>query len=265
MAGSGDVPPAQRFARLLAGDEDRIPLDEAVLLIAAVAQPGLDVGVQLERLDALAASCPDASLAGLRRHLFEDLGFAGNREGYADPKNSYLDQVLDRRLGIPISLSVLTIEVGRRIGLDLTGVGMPGHFLVGAGSDPPTFVDPFNGGAVLDEDGCEAVFRNLGGTGPFLGSYLAPTGPRAILSRMLANLQRAFLPAELRSAAWVLELRLAIPGLPAEERRDLARALGSLGRVTTGAAELDRVAAAFPQDEAERLRAEATALRARAN
>jgi len=254
-----------RFAELLARPEADVPLDEAAVLIAAVAQPGLDVDAQLRRLDDLAGACPEASLAGLRRYLFADLGFTGNRQEYGDPRNSFLDQVLDRRLGIPISLSVVTVEVGRRLGVPLVGVGMPGHFLVGAADEPGTYVDPFNGGQVLDPDGCESVFRSLGATGPFWPSYLEPTGARAILARMLANLQNLFVPSDLPAATWVLELRLAIPGMSREERRDAARALGGLGRSTAAASELDRVADLFDDDEAAALRAEAVAFRARAN
>lgn len=261
------MPPTapDRFADVVSRPEAEIPLDEAALLIAATAQSGLDVDAQLARLDALAAGCPEPTLAGLRRHLFEDLGFAGNREEYGDPRNSFLDQVLDRRKGIPISLSVVTVEVGRRLGVPLVGVGMPGHFLVGVVDDPGTFLDPFGGGEVLDEAGCETLFRNLGGTGPFFPGYLAPVGPRVILTRMLANLQNLFVPGDLAAAAWVLELRLAIPGSSKEERRDLARALGGLGRFTSGAAELERVAGLFPDDEAKALHDEAVALRARSN
>jgi regulator of sirC expression with transglutaminase-like and TPR domain len=173
--------------------------------------------------------------------------------------------VLTRRVGIPISLSVVTIEIGRRVGVSLVGVGMPGHFLVRHQGDPPVFLDPFGGGQQLDEAGCESIFRRIGGAGPFLPQFLDPVGPRAILNRMLANLQSLFLPADLRAAAWVLEFRLAIPGLSLGERRDLARALGSLGHFTAAGVELERLAESLPPDDAARLRAEATALRARAN
>ena len=254
-----------RFAELVSRPEPAIPLDEAALLIAATAQPGLDVEAHLARLDDLAAGCPEPTLEGLRRHLFEELGFTGNREEYGDPRNSFLDQVLDRRRGIPISLSIVTVEVARRLGVGLVGVGMPGHFLVGVVDDPQVFLDPFGGGQVLDPAGCEALFRELGGTGPFFPAYLDPVGPRAILTRMLANLQNLFVPGDLAAAAWVLELRVAIPGPSKEERRDLARALGGLGRFSAGAAELDRVANLFPPDEAQALHAEAIALRARSN
>src|SRR5918992_1103832 len=222
--------PTRRFAELVAQPEDDIPLDEAALLIAAHARPGLDVDHEIGRLDALAAGCPVPSLEGVIRHLFDDLGFRGDTEDYTNPANSYLHEVLTRRLGIPISLSVVTMEVGRRLGVPLVGIGMPGHFLVRHLGEPPVFLDPFGGGRRLDESGCEAVFRRLGGTGPWSARYVDPVGTLAILNRMLVNLQGTFLPRDLRSAAWVLELRLALPGLVPRERRDLARALGSVGR-----------------------------------
>lgn len=253
-----------RFAELVARPEDEIPLDEAALLIAAHARPELDVATELRRLDELAGGCKEPTLDGLARYLFDDLGFRGNTEHYQDPDNSYLDQVLGRRLGIPITLSVLTIEVGRRVAVELDGVGMPGHFLVRYRADPTLFLDPFAGGRRLDAAGCRAIFAELGGSA-WDESYLAPVGPRAILTRMLVNLQNLFLPADLRSAAWVLELRLGIPGLAVPERLMLARALGSMGRFGPAAAELDRVAAELPAEEAATVAAEAKGLRARAN
>ncbi|HKN90817.1 MAG TPA: transglutaminase-like domain-containing protein [Acidimicrobiia bacterium] len=267
MSGSGSPGGEKamaRFADLVARPDEEIPLDEAAMLIAAQARPELDVGAELARLDELAAGCPEPTLDGLAGHLFGDLGFRGNTELYQDPDNSYLDQVLRRRVGIPISLSVLTMEVGRRLAVGLDGVGMPGHFLVRHRADPATFLDPFGGGRRLDVAGCRAIFTNLGGTG-WDDAYLAPVGPRAILSRMLLNLQGLFLPANLKSAAWVLQLRLAIPGTPVAERLGLARALGTLGRFGAAAAELDRVADELPDAEAAAVRAEARALRARAN
>jgi len=252
------------FADLVARPEAEIPLDEAALLIAYHARPELDLGAELARLDDLAASCDPPTFEGLVRHLFADLGFHGNTEHYREPDNSYLDQVLRRRVGIPISLSVLTMEVGRRLGVPFDGVGMPGHFLVRHRADPAAFLDPFGGGRRLDAAGCREIFTALGGTG-WSDDYLAPVGPRAILSRMLLNLQGLFLPSDLRSAAWVLQLRLAIPGVPVPERLGLARALGTLGRFAASAAELDRVADELPDAEAVTIRAESRALRARAN
>jgi regulator of sirC expression with transglutaminase-like and TPR domain len=270
-----------RFADLVARPDGEIPLDEGALLIAAQARPELDVDAELRGLDDLAGGCDEATLDGLARYLFTDLGFRGNTEHYQDPDNSYLDQVLRRRVGIPIALSVVTMEVGRRLGVTLDGVGMPGHFLVRHRADPAIFLDPYGGGRRLDADGCRAIFTAHGGTGPgdrgrppdrggvsrleWHEGYLAPVGPRAILARMLLNLQTLFLPGNLRSAAWVLHLRLTIPGLAVSERLGLARALGSLGRFGSAAAELDRVADTLPDEEAVTVRAESRALRSRAN
>ena len=253
-----------RFAELVARSDEEIPLDEAALLIAAHARPELDIAAELRRLDELAAGSKEATLDGLTHRLFDQLGFQGNAEHYQDPDNSYLDQVVHRRLGIPITLSVLTIEVGRRLGVALDGVGMPGHFLVRDRADAPTFLDPFGGGRRLDAAGCQEIFSALGGT-DWQDSYLAPVGARAILARMLLNLQGVFLPADLRSAAWVLELRLTIPGLAVADRLGLARALGSMGRFGTAAAAMDRVADELTSEEADTVRAESRALRARHN
>ena len=253
-----------RFGDLVALPDDEIPLDEAALLIAAQARPDLDVGDELGRLDELAGGCPEATFDGLARHLFAELGFRGDPEHYQDPDNSYLDQVLRRRVGIPITLSVLTMEVGRRLGVGIDGVGMPGHFLVRDRVEPDAFLDPFGGGRRLDPEGCRAIFTSLGGS-DWDDTYLAPVGSKAILTRMLLNLQGLFLPADLRSAAWVLQLRLTIPGLPVPERLGLARALGSLAHFGSAAAELDRVADELPSEEATEVRAESRALRAREN
>ena len=253
-----------RFAELVARRDEEIPLDEAALLIAARARPELDVAVELGRLDELAAGCKEPTLDGLTHHLFDELGFRGNAEHYQDPDNSYLDQVVRRRLGIPITLSVLTMEVGRRLGVAFDGVGMPGHFLVRHRADPPTFLDPFGGGRRLDAAGCQEIFTALGGT-DWQDSYLAPVGARVILARMLLNLQGVFLPADLRSAAWVLELRLTMPGLAVADRLGLARALGSMGQFGSAAAALDRAAEELPPEEAVTVRAESRGLRARHN
>jgi regulator of sirC expression with transglutaminase-like and TPR domain len=264
-AGDGEAESAAaRFAALVARPDEEIPLDEAALLIAAHARPDLDVAAELARLDELAAGCKEPTLDGLTHHLFDELGFRGNTEHYQDPDNSFLDQVVRRRLGIPITLSVLTIEVGRRIGVALDGVGMPGHFLVRHRADPDSFLDPFGAGHRLDAAGCRDIFTGLGVT-DWQDSFLEPVGARAILSRMLLNLQGVFLPASLRSAAWVLELRLTIPGLAVADRLGLARALGSMGQFGPAAVALDRVADELPPEEAVTVRAESRGLRARHN
>ena len=259
--------PTARFTALLALPEADLPLDEAAFIVAAHAHPGLNLDEWLVRLDEIASRCVGARTPGaLAEALFVTEGFAGNPEDYSNPSNSLLDDVIDRRLGIPISLSILMIEVGRRIGLPLHGVGMPGHFLVGADEDPDHFVDPFHAGRILDVDGCRAVFAALAGPGAaFSPGYLAPTGSRAILVRVLNNLQRSYLERSSINAVWVARLRLRFAEVPARERRQIATLLGSLGRFKEAAAALEALVPGLATAEAAKVAAEAQALRAREN
>ena len=217
--------PTARFAELVQRTEAAVPLDEAMLLIAAHARPALSVRAQLARLDELARACPTTSAVDLCDHLFMHLGFAGNRESYYEPENSFLDQVLDRRLGIPISLSVLAMEIGRRVRVPIVGIGMPGHFLVRGATDPDTFIDPFDGGALLDRIACMRRFTEVMGPGaPFDDELLAPVGPHAIISRVLANLQQVYAQRrDVESLRWVQELLGLVPGAAASERASSLR------------------------------------------
>jgi regulator of sirC expression with transglutaminase-like and TPR domain len=248
--------------------EEELPLDEAALVLAAHANPVLDVPAQLRRLDDIAALSIGADTPAVCRVLFETLGLSGDRESYDDPVNSYLDRVLDRRRGIPISLSVLLIEVGRRCGLRLEGVGMPGHFLVRDPAAPQVLIDAFEGGQVLDHSDCQRLLGAVTGTDAKLTpAMLAATGRRAILARMLANLDRSFeRRADHQSLLWVSSLRLRIPDLPLGDRIHLAGRLGSLGRFDVAADLLDQLAELDTVTEvAPRLRHEAASLRARLN
>lgn len=205
-----------RFAQLVVVPEELLPLDEAALLIAAHARPGLDVDAGLARLDAIAGDVGEPTLDGLRRLLFRDLGFHGNDVDYYDPANSFLDLVLERRRGIPITLAVVMLEVGRRIGVPLSGVSMPGHFLVRDKVDPEVFVDPFARGAVLDRRGAEARFHAVQGPGAvFDAGFLEPVGRLAIVGRMLANLDRvARQRGDLAMLRWVRTLRATTHAAP---------------------------------------------------
>jgi regulator of sirC expression with transglutaminase-like and TPR domain len=236
----------EEFLALVGGPEERIALDTGCLLIAALGRGGSDharvVTEGRAGLDQLAARSDAADLDGLLRYLFGTVGFVGSRAQYDDPRNSYLDEVLERRCGIPITLAVVVIEVGRRLGLELAPVGMPGHFLVGAGEG--RYVDAFDGGRVLDEDGCRRRFVELAGPGaPWSTELLAPVGPRSVLTRVLANLRRLFAASnDLHRLDWVLALRTGIPGVPSTERMERATVLAALGRFDEAAAELDRLA-----------------------
>jgi regulator of sirC expression with transglutaminase-like and TPR domain len=253
---------------LMRAPQEQLPLDEAALIIAAHANPELDVGNQLRRLDRIAAQVSEASTSAVCHVLFQRLGLRGDRRHYDDPRNSFIDQVLDRRRGIPISLSVLLIEIGRRCGLHLDGVGMPGHFLVRDSGSPQLLIDAFDGGQRLDRSACEQLLRRVTGTSSELTpGMLAATAPPAIIARMLANLDRSFeRRADGKSLLWVSTLRLALPGLPLGDRMQLAVRLGSLGRFDDAANLLDELADHEPTEElTARLKGEATTMRARLN
>jgi regulator of sirC expression with transglutaminase-like and TPR domain len=256
-----------RFAELVLGPDAAIPLDEAALRIAEVTKGELvDVDASLAALDAFADEVPAPTLDGLRALLFRDLGFGGNPDDYYDPANSWLDDVIARKVGIPITLAVVMLEVGRRIGVPLWGVSMPGHFLVRDKVDPDVFVDPFERGRVLDRDGCIARFHAVQGPGSmFDETFLEPVGKRAILTRMLANLETV---ATMRSDADllrdVLSLRVVLPDAGLLEHRKYAGVLGVAGQYVEAAEVLERYAAT-DGDGAVAARAQADQLRARLN
>src|SRR5262245_51152541 len=175
------------------------PVDvaETALLLARDEYPGLDVEAYLSELDGMAHEVRDylrgdlkARLTGLCRYLFHEMGFRGNTQQYYDPCNSYLNQVLDRRTGLPITLSIVAIAVGARAGLDVGGIGLPGHFIARAsdGTDTQLF-DPFHGGRLLSVEECERQVQQFVGQ-PFTASAadLQPAPPGAIVVRLLTNL-----------------------------------------------------------------------------
>lgn len=204
-----------RFSEAVRRPDEEVPLDLAWALLTAQAHPGIDPDALLIELDDLAAACRTPTLDGVLHHLFVDQGFTGNQADYYDPANSYLDDVLDRHLGIPITLSVLTMEVGRRLGVPVAGVGLPGHFLLRDRVDPRVFVDPFHGGRVLDEAGCRGLVERLhGGRTPFDPAWLAPVPPPAILERMLANLVNTFTRrGDAADLLWARDLQAELAGV----------------------------------------------------
>jgi regulator of sirC expression with transglutaminase-like and TPR domain len=259
------VDATDRFTELVRRPPDEVPLDEAALLIAAHAHPELDLARQLAELDRLAYGVRGDTAGDVAVALFQEGGFAGNTVDYGDPRNSYLDDVLARRLGIPITLSVVMIEVGRRRGVPVYGVGMPGHFLVQPAGELDVWFDPFHGGRRLDEAGCRELYEQIQDEPPFTPALLRAVDTRSILSRMLGNLQQSFMRRDPASLAWAVRLRLRIPGLIPGERRQLAALLGGVGRFLEAAAELDAVAAELAGDDAASVERDAVALRSRAN
>jgi regulator of sirC expression with transglutaminase-like and TPR domain len=197
------------FAGLIAAGE-RTDLGLGALAIARIGHPGLDPTPSLHRLDSLARAVrprlvpgapPEEAAAVLTNYLFGECGFRGNQGDYYDPRNSFLNDVLERRTGIPISLSVVLIETARRVGVPLVGVGFPGHFLVRvAGSHGPVLLDPFFGGRPIGERDLLARYRSMrgpsGANAELPPDALDATGTLGILARMLRNLLRVYLERE---------------------------------------------------------------------
>ncbi|HEU4342490.1 MAG TPA: transglutaminase-like domain-containing protein [Candidatus Binatia bacterium] len=192
------------FRRAVDRSDATIELGRATLAMAKSEYPNLDAEMYLSRIDQLAAAVcrrtgsePTVyrAIAALNYVLFREEGFQGNREEYYDAKNSFLNEVIERKKGIPISLSVLYMLVAQRIGLALHGVGFPGHFLVKyAAAEEEIVIDPFNGGEVKSVESLEGLLRALsGGEVDFHPAMLAPATPKQILKRMLANLKIIYL------------------------------------------------------------------------
>jgi regulator of sirC expression with transglutaminase-like and TPR domain len=218
------------------GDAVDSRLAESALLIAQAGNPAIDVSAYLRQIDDWASyvrgrfdpQTADAAerIEQLNRFLFDELGFAGNTQEYFDPQNSFLHSVMDRRMGIPITLSILYIELGRRLGLPLQGVSFPGHFLVILPvSHGAVVLDPFSEGASLEMHDLE---RLLSQAEPHrhweadqIRRLLEPADLRDILVRMLRNLKAVYWQAkDLPNGIWVQNMLLAIDSGLAEERRD---------------------------------------------
>lgn len=213
-----------RFAQVINATE--IHLDEACLAMSSAIQRPLDELDWLAELDLLAADCPAATPEGVARYLFGDLGFRGNTGAYYDWRNSCLDRVIETRVGIPISLSVLMIEVARRVDVPLVGIGMPAHFLVRTVTGAERFFDPFAAGAELDATGARTLFERVTrGQVEWQDSFLQPTLAQPMVVRMLNNLRSIFAGRgdELRLGI-VMQMRALIPQLAVAEVDEIVAA-----------------------------------------
>jgi len=265
-----------RFREMVARPDADVDLAEASLLIAGEEYPGLEPGRYLARLDEMAAALgrragdarAEEAVAALNRLLFEQEGFHGNTEDYYDPRNSFLNDVLDRRLGIPISLCTVYMEVGRRAGLSVEGVSLPGHFVVRLSTPAaPVLVDPFHGGAVLTLEDCQRrLDRIYSGRLRLAPAMLAPCGRKSILSRMLRNLKGIYVKAgDYVRALRAVEMLRSLDPESAEELRDRGVLYAALDCFAAAAADLEGYLALRPQcAEAPQLAAKAAELRARA-
>lgn len=207
------------LAAVLQSPEEEIDLDQTALILASTEYPELDITEETAVLDSLAAGAarrlgdlqdPLSSVNTLSEYLFDEVGFRGNQDKYYDPRNSYLNEVLARRLGIPITLSLIYIETGRRLNLPLLGVGMPGHFVVRHRDLEDLLVDPFHGGILLTEKECaERVSQATQSEIVWDQRYLSPISNRDFITRMVRNLKSAYFNRQdygrtLRVIDWLL-------------------------------------------------------------
>jgi len=241
-----------RFADVVQKPEPEIDLASAALLIAAEEYPQVTPEPYLRRLDELAerardrlwdATAPIMMLQEVNRVMFEEEGFQGNRTEYYDPRNSFLNDVIDRRRGIPITLSIIYLELGWRLDLPLHGVNFPGHFLVRyAGEAVQLLVDPFQNGMIRFEDEAQALLDHVyGGSVRMQPEFLRIADRRDILIRLLTNLKGNYLNRrDDRRALSAIERILVVRPDSADDERDRGIVLTRLGRDRDAAAALNR-------------------------
>lgn len=227
----------ERLQRLLDVPDASINLPEAALVVATEQYPDLQVGEYLSRIavaaDQLRRRIPNdagkAHILGMLNHMmFTELGYSGAGDDYYDPRNSFLNDVMERRIGIPITLSILYIAIGERVGLPLSGIGFPGHFLVRCSVDGGVLVlDPYNRGLSLSEEELRKRLESHGvqeAAQRSLAEFLQPASKRDILARLLRNLKSIYLESrDLDRAVAIMDLLLKV--LPDAPQEVLARGM----------------------------------------
>jgi regulator of sirC expression with transglutaminase-like and TPR domain len=224
--------PAIQFAEMVSSEDAAIDLARAALAFARHEYPHLGVESYARRIDHLAAAVrsragaaagPGALIAALNETLFVRERMRGNTANYYDPRNSFLNEVLDRKVGIPITLSCVYMEVGRRAGLEIDGVALPGHFIVKHRMNGACVLrDPFDGGRVLTPDDCQRKVREIIGGGVSVSPcWFESCSKKKILARMLGNLKGIYLRSrDFKRALWTVEGILAIDPGCVEQIRD---------------------------------------------
>ncbi len=239
-----------RIAAFAAAVNKEAPaLDRTAALLASAVRPPVDIDDVMQQLDVLGSECVPGDFADVCSVLFRRAAFRGDVARYNDPENSFIDAVLERRVGIPISLSIVTIEVGRRAGVAIDPISMPGHFLVQDHASK-VFCDPFHGGELLDEAGCRRRHDALfGGRRVLREQELVPVSVPAVLARVLNNLEQSRLGSDPVRLGVLLSLHAVLPGLPAGEHLALAARFAAIGRFGAAGAAAQRAVAVLDGDE----------------
>jgi len=270
-------PARARFCALLRHDDEDLNLAEAALCIAWEEQRSDRVEESLRLLDIFAdrmrprlhgQQTPPAIVNALNRYLFGELDFKGNTSSYDDPANSFLDHALRERAGLPITLSMIYLEVGWRLGLPVSGLALPGHFLVRYGAADEIYVDPFNRGRIWSPAECVTQIGTFYGevSPALLARIMAPPTKRAILARLLRNLKNVYVErgALARALAVVDRVLLAEPEA-AQDVRDRGLLRARLGVLHGALEDLDRYARMAPSaTDIQQIKREARALAERA-
>jgi len=249
------------FQELVTLPEGAVPMAEGALLLACEEYPQLELAPYLDRLDEIGETVrprlksnpsPIEAIDTINDVLFGVLGFRGNTDDYEDPRNSFFNDVLERRVGIPITLSAVYLEVARRVEFPLSGVGMPGHFLVKYGDEQTElFVDAFNQGEILSRDDCARRFAEIfGDSQPFSERMLARTSPRQILFRMLNNLKSIYLKARtFDKGLAMVDLMLMADPSAVEQYRDRGVLNVQLRRFAAASKDFERYVKEAPTSE----------------
>lgn len=230
------------FVRAVDRPDPALDLARAALLVAAESDPRMDVDSQIHTLDSWAAELRARlepgwnnlqKLARLRHFVFEELGFRGDHQDYFSPSNSLLHEVMERRLGVPLTIGIIFMELGWRIGIPFEGIGFPGHFLVRLTGEPRDLVlDPYNHARTMHEEDCRRLLDEVtGGRLEFDGRLLASVSKRDIITRLLLNLKGAYLRAQqFEGALAAVERLLLIHPEDLDEVRDRGLLLFRLQR-----------------------------------
>lgn len=257
--------------RALYLDGNEPTLDHVAGVLSMLAEPPGSVERVISDLDQLAEQATSSSNVSvgdpesLLRYLHGDLAFRGNADDYYNANNSYLHVVIERRLGIPITLAVVAVEVGRRLGIGLAPIGFPGHLLLGDLESPDRFYDPFAGGPVLNLDGCRALLQSMFPGAPLEEAHTKPLPASHVGHRMINNLKQIHLRAgNLSALADVASIGVVLPDADPGLFTELAKVAEAVGRIDQ-AAELHDHLGGLDLPDAEKHREQAAKLRFRSN
>ncbi len=256
------------FHELVTLPDGAIPLAEAALLMACEEYPQLEIAPYLDQLDEMAAaakphisedSSPTDVVATINDVLFNQFGFRGNEDNYYDPRNSFFNDVLDRRLGIPITLSTVYLEIARRLNFPMAGVGLPGHFVVKY-ADPQQefFLDPYDRGKILTADDCrKRIAENYGEGLEFSDRMLARVTHKQILTRMLNNLKKIYVESQaFDKGLAVVDMMIMVEPEDLEQYRDRGLIRVQLRQFEAAARDLEKYVKSIPDSDDRRKVAE---------